>query len=178
MKLRTDIPNEVRNNRIAILISILILLAIFTLTGQTEVLSRKTYFNSELNKETTYLFPSGGLSFISEKNNADSVYLSIMADSVGDGSYLVKLYAFLPKEFKVESVRNIAIEFTDNTVFVLDLSRIELTESYVEYELTQSIFEKMVSVKFKRIVFNETTQVFFKSERDYFISFFNAIAKK
>lgn len=178
MKLRTDIKNEKRNNLLMILFSILFFAVATIASGQTEVLSRKTYFNSDLNKETTYLFPSGGLSFISEKNNMDSIYLSIMADSVGDGSYLVKLYAFLPKEFKVESVRNIAIEFTDNTVFVLDLSRIELTESYVEYELTQSIFEKMVSFKFNRIVFNETTQVFFKSERDYFISFFNAIAKK
>lgn len=177
MKLRTDIKNEKRNNILVILFIILF----FTgakLFSQTTDLARKTYLNPESNKETTYLFPNEGLSFVSQENNADSIYISIMADSVSEHQYMVNFYAFFPETIDIKTVTRIVIEFDDNSIFMVDAFRVEKENNYVEYDISKSLYVKLITVKFNRIIFNEKTQVTAKSNKDYFMSFFNAIANK
>ncbi len=176
MKLRTDLPNEGRNNLLMIIGVIAFFFIAFKVTGQTE-LARRANFDYEINKPTTLIFPSEGLEFVTE-SKLDTVYLSVIADSISVRQYGIKLYTFLPKTSKFQGVKSIIIEFEDKSMFAYETSRTEVSEGYTEYNLSKLAYQKLVTTRIKKIYFNSVTLNVVKSDRDYFISFFNALATK
>lgn len=167
MKYRRDIPNEQRNNLLMFIFSIMFLLIAFTCTSQV----RKTNFNHELNKETTLIFPNEGLMI-------DSIYLGALVDSIETNNYNVRLYAFLPENTILSDYKNIAIEFVDKSICIVEATRIETEERYIEYYIPNSVYNKIVTTKFKKIAFNNINKDFDKKDQNYFISFFNSFTVK
>ena len=97
MKLRTDIKNEKRNNLLMVLFSVVFLFVAFKVTGQNTVILSQENYNISAKKMVTSKFPESPLIFESPKNHNDTIFMSIMADSITKDVYIVKLYAFFPK---------------------------------------------------------------------------------
>ncbi len=175
--LRKDIPNERRNNVIAVIICLFLIVLATKCTSQTIELSRSANYNTDLNRETTRIYPKDALVFRSPMDEKDTIYLSILADSIQPNAYSIKLYAFFPKSVNTKKSKYVTITFTDNTsgVFRMCLNEEQSYYNYMEYNMNTNFYHKLKTLKVKNIEF-ESIYKYKIYEDDMFMAFLNSYA--
>jgi len=176
--LRKDIPNEGRNNILMFLFGIAFLMLAAKCTGQTVELTRADNYDDYLHRPTKRIYPKDALTFRSPINEKDTIYLSILADSVQVNAYSIKLYAFFPNTIDVRGSKRIIVTFTDKSVstFKMCLATKEGDFNYMEYYLDEHSYTKLHTLKVINIEF-ESVYKYKIYEDDLFIAFLNSYAK-
>lgn len=174
--LRKDIPNEGRNNILMFLFGIAFLMIADKCTGQTLELSRRP--NTDFyNRPTTVIFPSEGLE-LDSPDKKDKIYLSIYADSLRVNEYVVKLYAFFPKNVHIDKSKSITLKFVDGYQYTFGVSTISLEDSYLEYQISKEACKRLLITKFESVDFDNIAQASFTKNQDYFVAFMNSYCAK
>lgn len=177
MKLRSDIKNEKRNNLLMILFAVAFLVIAFKVTGQTLDVSRQSSYDNYLNKQVTSIFPTDPLLFASPVNKKDTIFLSIVADSVSVNAYKIKLYVFFPRNVDIKKTKSITLGFADKSTATFGVYKTDEKQGYVEYFLSEQSYKKLLRTKFEYVVFDNIAQCYVKNEQDYFVGFFNSYCK-
>lgn len=177
MKLKADIKNEKRNNLLMILFAIAFLVIAFKVTGQTLDVSRQESYDNYLNKQVTSIFPTNPLLFASPINKKDTIFLSIVADSVTVNAYKIKIYAFFPRNVDVRKTKSITFGMIDKSTITFGVYSLDEKQGYVEYFLSEQSYKKLLRTKFEYVVFDNIAQCNVKNEQDYFIGFLNSYCK-
>ncbi len=179
MEYRKDIPKEGRNIIIVAILAIAFLLIANAITGQTLEVLRTDNYNEYLQCKTKRIYPKEALTFKASDEVKDSIFLSIMADSIKVNVYSIKLYAFFPKQVDIRGSKSITITFTDNTiaVFKMALSEQQGDFNYMEYIMDKNYYNHLRRLKIKSVEF-EAVRRYKIYEDDLFKAFLNSYCSK
>lgn len=176
---------EEKRNRILMLVFCIVffwIAYISTAKGQVE-LSRQKSYDNKLDKPITIVYPTDPIILGSPVNSSDTMYLSIRADSIGNGAYGITLYSYIPKNITAHKY-NIVIVFNDDSYGVfrtIEPSEYEVNayEDYhaVKYEITEKTLGMLLRKKCKKIVFVGLTEYSVLKEQDYFKDFLASYSK-
>ena len=107
----------------------------------------------------------------------DTIYVSILADSISSLEYEYGLYASMSSKVSIQGFK-IKIGFTDNTTFEFHQVRINNKHNWAEFSIDLELLAKMQSVKFDYLCF-ENDRISYRCANigngDYFIKFFSKL---
>jgi hypothetical protein len=173
MKLRTDIPKERRNNLLMALFVLLFFVTAVKCTSQTVEVKRQAGYDSYLEQQTTTIFPKTSLSFDSPINKKDTIFLSIMVDSIRPSGYTVNLYAYFPRNTNFNETKNVTLFFADESWFTFYVTEKDET-GYVVYHVDLSTLKKLTSTPVYRVAFDKIGKGDVSYNKNFFTSFFNS----
>ncbi len=173
MKLRKDIPNERRNNLLMVLGVLLFLITAAKCTGQTVEVKRQAGYDSYLEQPTTTIFPKTSLSFDSPLNKKDTIFFSVMVDSIKPNGYTVNLYAYFPRNLNYQQTNNVTLFFADESWFTFYVTEKD-DSGYVVYHVDLSTLKKLTKMPVYRVAFDKIGKGDVSYNKNFFTSFFNS----
>jgi hypothetical protein len=126
-------------------------------------------------KKIVTLLPEKPMKFNAGEN--DTIFVSILADSVGKSDYNVSVFMFMPKS-KFNINYSIQIGFEDGSSIELYSSTSAIKYNFLEYEIDEEYWQKLKACKFDLISFNHDNIVepcVNIRTKDYFIIFLNSL---
>lgn len=156
--------------RIVFLIAIAFFMGMCQFAGAQEMsIMRQLSYNKFYKKELVSKFPSYGLEIADGK---DTIYLSILSDSISPKSYGIRLYAYFPENTDLNRSK-IRIGLSDGSEYYLVLNSVDFENRYVEYDLTDELYAKMLKIGVKKVAFNDVMKNYAIDDEYYFMAFLN-----
>lgn len=165
---------ESHKNRKLDVIILLIIVALFLgmcqlANAQEMDIERHITYNKFYKKNVVCKYPSYGLEVV---NGNDTIYFSILADSISPRQYGIRLYAYFPEGTDLNNSA-INIGLSDGSEYYLTFNSIDNEISYVEYDLTDELFHKMYKIGVKTVSFNYSDKKLPIDDEYYFYAFLN-----
>ncbi len=147
---------EIRNRWIVAVLGIIFLLMAFISEGQNKMsLSRVANYDETGIKPITTIYPTDAMEFTSPAKIEDDIYLSIRADSMGNGIYGITLYSYVP--LILANYKPIHILFDDGSIGEFlpikleynDVNPGNVTHGYTKYQVRSQSLKLLIKQKIK-----------------------------
>ncbi|CAK0764791.1 hypothetical protein CCP3SC1AL1_350020 [Gammaproteobacteria bacterium] len=164
-----EAKNEKRNQRLFALLCIIVLSIMF---AQGQVQRLDDYDNGKL---YVCKVPKNPLSF-NFSNTKDTLYLTIIADSIQKDVYSIMLYTYYTEKMAVPD-KGLKIWFPDGSFESFEAYEVNKKERYIKYNIVGNSFEKMHKKEIEAIEFKEVALCESIGKKRYFIDFLNSYDK-
>lgn len=142
-------------------------------TAQIDV-HRNTVFNELLKHDITTISPAEGLKFGSPTGRQDTIFLSVLADSLTIKSYCIRLYAFFPKGIDIDGY-GVTLKFSDGYYFKCKQVLYDKTDNYCEYTLPNDIYYHLAHATCSDISLENVGEIVNLKYKEFFMDFVNTL---